>query len=286
MFSTGAHTGTSYLTEVTALLQRARREHPTKGLWEAADRQWWWRIPRTTDDEPQMFWYDEQGPVAAAVTTWWPSSTWLDLITLPSTGPSVLPEMLDASQGLGADVGSMEMPVDDDDTALIRLLTDAGFGHEPMDVTAWMNASSVPDVSPLADGYTLHSRAGDGSTDHHLAKRNGPDVERRLRQTSLYRPDLDLFVVDQQDDVVAYGLFWHDPTTGVGLVEPMRTEESHQGKGLARHVLTSGLNRLVAARSERLKISYDPDNPPAAALYLSVGFVPTTTCSIWSAPTT
>lgn len=286
MFKIGEHKGTSYLAEVTALLQRARREHPTKGLWEAADRQWWWRTPRNTDDEPQLFWYDEHGPIAAAVTNGWSSSTWLDLITLPSTRASLIGEMFDRAQGLISGIESLEMPADDDDEALIGLLTDAGLCQEPMDVTAWMNASSVPNVSSLADGYTLHSRASNSSTDNHLAKRNGPGVENRLRQTSLYRPDLDVFVVDHQNEVVAYGLFWHDPTTGVGLVEPLRTEESHQGKGLARHVLTTGLNRLVAAGSDRVKISYDPDNSPAVALYLSVGFVPTTTCSLWSAPTT
>ena len=279
-------TGSSYLTEVTALLQRARREHPTQGLWEAADRQWSWRTPRHTDDEPQSFWYDEHGPVAATVTTGWSSSTWLDLITLPSSRASLIREMFDRSQGVVAGIESLEMPVDDDDRDLIGLLTDAGFRHEPMDVTAWMNAGSVPDVSSLADGYTLHSRASTTSNEHHLARRNGTDVEHRLGRTSLYRPDLDVFVVDQHDDVVAYGLFWHDPTTGVGLVEPMRTEEPHQGKGLARHVLTTGLNRLVAAGSDRVKISYDPDNPPAATLYLSVGFVPTTTSSLWSPPAT
>ena len=285
MFEIVEHTGTSHLTEVTALLQRARREHPTRGLWEAADREWWWRTPRDTDDRPQLFWYDEHGPVAAAVTTEWSSSTWLDLITLPSIEARAVGEIFDRAQGLMAGIESFDMPVGDDDTALIGLLTDAGFHRVPMDVTTWMNAGSVPDVSSLADGYTLHSRAGSTAKEHHFARRAGPDAEHRLRQTSLYRPDLDLFVVDQQGEVAAYGLFWHDPTTGVGLVEPMRTEESHQGKGLARHVLTTGLNRLVAAGSNRLKVSYDPDNPPAVALYLGVGFEPTTTSSLWSAPT-
>jgi predicted N-acetyltransferase YhbS len=78
-------------------------------------------------------------------------------------------------------------------------------------------------------------------------------------------------VVDHQGEVVAYGLFWYDPATGVGLVEPMRTEQAHQGKGLARHVLSCGINKLVAAGSERVKVSYEPDNEPAVALYLGVG---------------
>jgi RimJ/RimL family protein N-acetyltransferase len=100
-----------------------------------------------------------------------------------------------------------------------------------------------------------------------------PGVDHRLGETSLYRPDLDLVVYDSSDDVAAYGLFWYDPVTGTGLVEPMRTEADHQRRGLARHVLTTGLQRLVDAGAERIKICYEPDNPASGSLYLSVGFV-------------
>jgi RimJ/RimL family protein N-acetyltransferase len=105
-------------------------------------------------------------------------------------------------------------------------------------------------------------------------KRNHPDVEARLRQTSLYRPDLDLVVHDGRDRVASYGLFWYDPETATGLVEPMRTEDDHQRRGLARHILTAGIDLLAAAGAERIKICYEPDNPASRRLYLSVGFEP------------
>ena len=277
--------GMSSLTEVSALLQRARREHPTKGLWEAADRQWWWRTPRPTDDQPQLFWYDTDGPVAAAVATKWRSSTWLDLITLASTEDSLIREVFARGLELVADLTSVEMLVDDRDDTLIELLRNAGFHKEPGDATAWMDAAAAPEVTALADGYSLHSRAGNSSTVHHYAQRNGAEVEHRLRQTPLYRPDLDLFVVDRYGQVAAYGLFWNDPTTGVGLVEPIGTELPHRRKGRARHVLTAGTEKLVAAGSNRIKINYEADNRPAVDLYLGVGFQPTMTCSLWSAAT-
>jgi len=276
--------GLSYLAEATLLLQRARLEHPTRGLWEAADRQWWWRSPRSTDEQPMPFWYDEDGPVAAVLVNGWSSSTWLDLITLPSVNETMIREVLERGLALTADMPSVEMLVDDEDSALIGLLEDAEFRQEAGDVTAWMDVATVPPISPLADGYSLHSRANT-ATIHHFAKRSGPDVEKRLRQTSLYRPDLDLFVVDERGDVAAFGLFWHDPVTGVGLVEPIRTEQPHQGKGLARHIVTTGIHKLAAAGSRRIKVSYDPDNSPAVALYLGAGFEPATTCSMWISTT-
>lgn len=255
------------------------------GLWEAADRQWWWRTPRSTDDLPMPFWYDEDGPVAAALMTAWSSSTWLDVITLPSVTASLRREVFERGLALAADLPSVEMLVDDEDEPLIELVREAGFRREWNDMTAWMSAATPPGISTLAQGYSLHSRASNTSTPYHYTRRNGPEAENRLRQTSLYRPDLDLFVVDSHSYVAAYGLFWNDSATGVGLVEPMRTEEPHQRMGLARHLLTTGIHKLVAAGSERIKVSYEPDNTSAVALYLGAGFEPTMTCSLWSAPT-
>jgi hypothetical protein len=70
------------------------------------------------------------------------------------------------------------------------------------------------------------------------------------------RRDLDLAIYAPDGQVAAYGLFWADPVTGVGLVEPMRMHGRYQGIGLGRHVLTAGLNRLAARGCRRLKVSY------------------------------
>jgi GNAT superfamily N-acetyltransferase len=111
-----------------------------------------------------------------------------------------------------------------------------------------------------------------------MIHRNGDHVARRLAECSLYRPELDLAVYTPTGDVAAYGLFWADPVTGIGLVEPMRTEDAYQGRGLARHVLTSGLDRLAAHGCSSLKVSYIDGNDAARRLYLGAGFVagPTT----------
>ncbi len=63
-------------------------------------------------------------------------------------------------------------------------------------------------------------------------------------------------------------MFWADPVTKVGLVEPMRTEAAHQGRGIASHILASGLDRLAAHGCHRLKVGND------LGLYLRAGFEP------------
>ena len=116
-------------------------------------------------------------------------------------------------------------------------------------------------------------------------QRNHPDIEARLRQASLYRPALDLVVMDDHDDVAAYGLFWYDPETATGLVEPMRTEDNHQRQGLGRHILTRGIGLLANAGATRIKICFEPRNPASKHLYLSVGFEPVKLTDIFTGPT-
>ena len=81
-------------------------------------------------------------------------------------------------------------------------------------------------------------------------------------------------MVEAPDGQVAgYGLFWADPVTGVGLVEPMRTEQAHQRRGIASHILATGLDRLAARACRRLKVSND------IPLYLRAGFRPLRTAT-------
>ncbi|MGD0246278.1 MAG: GNAT family N-acetyltransferase [Streptosporangiaceae bacterium] len=82
-------------------------------------------------------------------------------------------------------------------------------------------------------------------------------------------------MVEAPDGQIAgYGLFWADPVTGVGLVEPMRTEQAHQGRGIASHILAAGLDRLAAYDCRRLKVSND------IGLYLRAGFQPVSTAPV------
>lgn len=272
--------GLEYLDAVTTLLQRMRGAHPTDGLYEAADFQWWWRSPRSTDDFPQVFWFDEQGrPEAAVIATEWSDRVAVDPIVMPDATPDWLGRVME--RGLEhvdeAGFGPIGLEVDPCDDVVRGVLIDHGFAMDGDGVVeTWLAAEARPEISPLHEGYRLFSRVDTMHRPHHMisAKRNHTDVEPRLRQTSLYRPDLDLVVLDSDDRVAAYGLFWFDPATATGLVEPMRTEEDHQRRGLARHILTAGIDLLASAGAERIKICYEPDNPASSRLYLSVGFEP------------
>ena len=110
------------------------------------------------------------------------------------------------------------------------------------------------------------SRSQNRRRPHPMRSRSGELVEARLRQCSLYDPYLDLAVETGDGDVAGYALFWFDPVTKVGLVEPMRVEDAYQRGGLARAMLTAGLDRLARRGASRFTVGYATDVPAALAL--------------------
>lgn len=288
--------GLEYVATMTALLQRVRAAHPTHGSYEAAEIQWWWSIARQTDELGQLFWFDgDHRPTAAVVVNDFGDGSsalyeapTLVVSTLPDATPERIADVVD--RGL-AHVGAhgfdrVELEVDRDDGVMRDLLFDRGFAVAGDGMAeCWLDAGDRPAVSPSSPGYRLLTRRETVSRPHHMTERRRPEVERRLRQTSLYRSDLDLVVVDADDRVAGYGLFWLDPVTATGVVEPMRTLDGHRRRGVARHILTTGVDLLACAGAERISIAYQPGNPASGSLYRDVGFRPYRHTDVLTGPT-
>jgi GNAT superfamily N-acetyltransferase len=276
--------GPRYLELATTLLQRMRLASANGGIWEAADIQWWYRQERATDHAGQLFWLDERGePLAACIGTDFEhsgadlsdvvpagSAVPFDVLVLPDD-PGLERAAWRAAISRADDLGvRAEFTVRLDNATAISELAAAGYSvaDEAGVVTCWLDAANRPRIPQLAAGYRLLSRADAPDRPHPMIARNGRGVESRLRQCSLYRPDLDLFVAAPDGQVAGYGLFWPDPVTGVGLVEPIRTEDAHAGQGIASHLIAVGLDRLAAHGCVRLKVCSHRD------LYQRAGFRP------------
>ena len=265
-------TGFAYVDLATKLLQRARLADAPAALWEAADAQWWWRKPRRSDEIEQLFWTDDDGPVAAVLLTDFGRAWQCDPVVVPGVSTIALStvwahaaEAIDALQPEAVEVFAR-----DDDFAFVDILQRAGFVAESQSGIAWMNADDRAPVANLPEGFVLVDRADETIKPHHMRRRNGEGVEARLRQCSLYDPAIDVAVEAADGRVAGYALFWFDPVTEVGLVEPMRVEDEYQRRGLARALLTSGLDRLARLGARRIKVGYSSD--AAGALYTGAGF--------------
>jgi len=265
--------GREYLALATELLQRARLADTDAGLWEAADVQWWWRTPRRSDAIDQIFWVDDQGPVAGVVLTDWGRAWGCDPLLVPHVSNVLLPTVwaraIEAIDELGLE--AIEVLARDDEVELLGLLAGAGFvAGDDRSGTTWMDAQDRPDLASLPEGFVLVDRAQETTRPHPMRQRSGDGVEARLRQCSLYNPALDLAVETAGGQTAGYALFWLDPVTEVGLVEPMRVEDAYQRRGLARALLTAGLDRLARRGARRLKVGYGTD--AARSLYVGAGF--------------
>jgi predicted N-acetyltransferase YhbS len=257
--------GSEYLRLATTLLQRMRLASQSGGIWEAADVQWWSRRERSTDADGQVFWLAGGKPVAAVIRTDFGLSVQCDVLVGHAGRRDVV-----WAEALSRADAATEFPVRDDDGSAIAALTGAGYHPDGSAgvVASWLPAAHRPPVPSLDGGFRLRSRAETPDRAHAMATRNGPDVAARLRRCSLYRPELDLMVEAPDGQIAGYGLFWADPVTGVGLVEPMRTEDAFQRRGIASHVLAAGLELLAQLGCQRLKVSND------IPLYLRAGFRP------------
>jgi GNAT superfamily N-acetyltransferase len=261
------------LHATTTVLQRARLADPLSGMWEAADVQWWWRRPRATDGLALPVWFDEAGPVAAAGVTAWDDTWQVDVFAVPSVinEEDLWAATLEAGTEHLDQV--LSVLVREDDAPLADLAIQTGFTMtDEFSATAWMDAGRRPPVEQV-EGFTLTDRLTRLDRLHPMTARNGELVETRLRQCSLYDPTLDLAVEDADGTIAGYALFWFDHTTLVGLLEPMRVEDDFQRRGLARMLLTHGLERLARKGARRLKVGFETD--PARSLYLGAGFVQT-----------
>jgi GNAT superfamily N-acetyltransferase len=262
----------------TELLQRARQADPLAGLWEAADIQWWWRSPRPSDEVEQLFWLDDRGPVAGVLLTSWRSAPWqCDPIVVPGASSVDLDAVWARAMEHAAKCApdGFNVPVGDDDNAITALALRSGLTPGDRDSTGWMDAADRPALVEPAEGFVLTDRSQRQHAPHPMQSRSGDDVAQRLEQCSLYDPSLDIAVETADGQAAGYSLYWFDPVTRVGLVEPVRVEDAFQRRGLARAMLTAGIDRLVANGAQRVKVSWESE--AAGALYLGLGFQRTST---------
>ncbi|MFF2777555.1 GNAT family N-acetyltransferase [Streptomyces sp. NPDC058052] len=78
------------------------------------------------------------------------------------------------------------------------------------------------------------------------------------------------------DEVVGHVMWAYDDEDGTHWIGGMIVNAEEQGKGVGRAAVRALIRRLAALPDCReVRLSYHPDNAPAAVLYESLGFRPT-----------
>jgi ribosomal protein S18 acetylase RimI-like enzyme len=264
--------GLEYLALATELLQRQRVSDAVGGLWEAADVQWWFTRDPHPDAGDAVFWLDGGVPVAATVFTRWSATRYgCDVLGPADLGPA-WDAVRERCAELAAAGAAIEMAVR---PAAAERAREHGFTADTEDYWVnWLDTEERARPRAVPDGYAIVPRPAQGGVPHPMIGRNGEHVEGRLRDCSLYDPQCDLAITAPDGSVAGYALFWPDPRTGVGLVEPMRIMDAHSGRGLGGALLREGMQRLADRGCRRLKVTYEATNKAAQALYRGAGFIP------------
>jgi predicted N-acetyltransferase YhbS len=100
-----------------------------------------------------------------------------------------------------------------------------------------------------------------------------------IQRDPLYRRDLDLVVVAPNGEMASFTTIWWDEVTKTGAFEPVGTAPEHQRKGLARALMTEGLNRLKQLGAAMAYVS--SYGMAAHATYESVGFAKYDRSELW-----
>lgn len=188
-------------------------------------------------------------------------------------------EVLD---GVGAD--ALWLPAGQE--ALRREAERRGFTVDADGPWFAVHVLELRDLPPPAppDGFRLRAvdlpREADERVRVHRAawqpSRFGAETYARVRESPLYRPELDRVAEAPDGGLAASALAWLDPANAVGELEPVGTDPCHRGLGLAGAVCLDALHALAAAGAERVVVCPRGDDayPLPRRLYASIGFRP------------
>lgn len=275
--------GLEAVEALSALLLRQRAEGPLAGLYDAGDVQLWWKDEAKLHAVRTELWSDATGEDVAwmrVAEDTEPNAAdgqiTADFGWLAGIREHIATDVVEAVASLPARSTRPVVTVSDErDQELSDRLWDTGFIRTPDEdyFQMWQQPTTQPNEPALPPGFRFDDRFRVSGEPHHLAQRNGHEVAERLREVSLYQPDLDLCIRNADGTVAAYCLCWLDVANGVGMFEPVRTEDTYQRRGLGRALLAEGTRRLMSNGATTIKVARKADNAASAALYRRSGFV-------------
>ncbi len=152
---------------------------------------------------------------------------------------------------------------------------------------------SIP-VAPIAPGYTVRALRDDElparswlswkafHPDEPDQAYEGWEWYPNVQRAPLYRQDLDLVAVAPDGELASFCTVWFDDVNRTAAFEPVGTHPAHQRRGLGKAVMTEGLRRVQRLGATLAFVgSFEP---PAHALYASVGFDDYDLLQPWWAP--
>jgi GNAT superfamily N-acetyltransferase len=140
--------------------------------------------------------------------------------------------------------------------------------------------SGALDIPVLAEGFRFAAIADEDQLpkriEVHLAVWPNATLDlanyRSVRQSPLYRPELDLVVVAPDGRYAAFLIGWYEPVSGAIQFEPIGARPEFRRLGLTRALIFEGLHRARELGARVAYINCLAENDPGTALYSACGF--------------
>ena len=269
------------LRTATGLMASAWRAGSTLVAGTPAAIQWWYALtyPDPLGDHLRL-WYDGHRPVAWS----WHEAPELEIHAWtgdPASETAAFRTIVETAvdEADGAELAAFAA---DDDAGAIAALEDLGFVPSGRRLSQWQRRATDGPVSPapLPDGYRIRGLTGPDEFPARVALHRAAfstsrlTVEKyeRLLEVPHYRFEDDLVVEAPDGGLAAFALGWWDPDGRVAEFEPVGTHPDHQRRGLSRALLTTGLERFLAAGAGTVQVYADASEAGAEGLYGSAGF--------------
>ena len=92
---------------------------------------------------------------------------------------------------------------------------------------------------------------------------------------SKFYPEMVPLAIYNDDELVGFWMYGYDPAECTWWIVRMMIDTRYQGRGFGRQAMEAAVALLKALPGcPSFKVSYDPENRAAAALYRSLGFAP------------
>ncbi len=93
---------------------------------------------------------------------------------------------------------------------------------------------------------------------------------------SKFYPEMVPLAIYDAETLVGFWMYGYDPREGCWWIVRLMIDSRYQGRGYGRAAMRAAIAMLSSfAGCKAFKVSYDPENLAAEALYLSLGFRPT-----------
>lgn len=282
--------GEQDLPALQDLLRAGQRANPRLTYVHPGDIEWWFYYNPVfvTPEDGVHLWHTDAGEMAAWTLHDVKDRTF-DLFVHPNSRTETVFDFLLA----WLNTEFQTHPSDEDtitcemcfraDEMFAAALNRAGYTASPF-LALFEQTLHTPPVPVLPHGFRFLEAVEERHIDSRAWAHNNafsregrpsrmtPEYYRQFITAPGYDPTLDIAVVNEQDDIVAFAMAWADPVTQRGEFEPVGTRKDYQRRGLGRAALLEGLRRLYSRGITIASVATWIEDADNMAFYPSAGF--------------